>query len=395
MSNFNLSQIRKTLASRKIDGWLFYDFQGSDPIGRKILNLAPQQLQASRWYYYIPAQGVPVKLLHSFDRDALEHLPGKKEVYLSWQEMEDKLRRLFKVGENIAIQYSAKNAVPYLARIDAGTYELLKSFKIILISSGELIQLFNTRWTSGQLNMHINAAKNLYDIVDKTFRMINRKIHQHKELNELIVQKYIIRELKSRGLVFQQAPQVACEKNGGNPHYYPSPQNFAPIYPGSLIQIKLGAKERSENAVYAIISWVGYMGDSVPAKYTEIFKVICMARNKAIEFLDNSLKSKKRISGWQVDETVRDVFKANGYENYFLHRSGHSIGTEIFSSGANIDNYETRDEREIMHNTCFTLEPGLYFSEYGMRSGINVYVNEKGAHIYTQPLQDEIIAIIK
>jgi len=395
MSIFNLSQIRKKLTEHKIDGWLFYDFQGSDPIGREILNLTKEFTQSCRWYYYIPAQGVPVKIVHPVDRDVLDHLPGKKEVYLSWQELEDKLAKLFHDGEHVAIQYSTKNALPFISRVDAGTFELLKSFKINPISSAELIQFFAARWSPGQVNMHINAAKNLNEIVFKAFRMIKRKLKQHEELNEHIVQKYIVNEFSDRSLVSDRAPLVACDKNSGNPNYLPDAEHFAQIYPGSLLQLKLWAKEKSENGVYAVTSWVGYVGEIVPDKYNSVFEMICKARDGAITYVDKALKSGEKIAGWQVDQVARNILKDSGFDNYFLHRSGHSIGKEIYSCGANIDNFETRDDREIIYNTCFLMEPGLYFSEYGMRSGVSVYVDAKGAHIYTQPLQCNIIPITK
>jgi len=395
MPGFDLTAIQRALTANKLDGWLFYDFQGSDPIGRIILNIPGDKIQTRRWWFYIPSRGVPVKLVHSIERDVLDHLPGKKEVYLSWREMEDKLGKIFKGGEKIAIQYSPRNAIPSISKMDAGTFELLKSYRIDPVSSANLVQQFEACWTPAQLNMHIHAAKQLPDIVQKTFKLIKRKIEQHEEVNEYIVQRHIMNEIKSRSMVSDYPAIVSTGKNSGNPHYYPAKNRFAPIYPGSILQLNLAAKVRGKQAVYAVIAWVGYVGDEIPEEYSRVFTVIRETRDQVIDFLEKSVKAGKKILGSQVDELARNIVRTAGYESYFLHRMGHSIGNELAGHGVNIDSLETRDEREILPGSCFTLEPGLYFADYGMRSEIDVYVGEDTIHIYTQPLQQEIVPILK
>jgi Xaa-Pro dipeptidase len=394
MPNFDLRTIQKAIKDTKLNGWLFYDFHGSDPIGKRILNLSLDINHTRRWYYYIPAQGVPVKLVHSIERDVLDHLPGKKIVYLGWQEMEDKLRTVFKIGDKIAVQYSPKNAIPYISRMDAGTFELLKSFKVKLLSSADLVQKFEACLTQFQLNTHINAAKLLNNIVQKTFQIIKQKIGAHEEINEFIIQQFMIDELKNRGLYYDQAPIVAANQNSGNPHYTPSQENNSPIYPGSLIQLDIWAKENNDNAIYADISWVGYVGNVVPDEQMKIFNIIKTARDRAVDFIDISIKSNKIIYGWQVDDIARNIINDAGYGSYFLHRTGHSIGRDLHANGVNIDNLETKDERKIIPGTCFSIEPGIYFSKYGMRTEIDVYVDENGAHVFTQPVQENIVAIL-
>jgi len=395
MQGFDLTAIQRVLAQSKIDGWLFYDFQRSDSIGQIILHIPNNKIQTRRWWFYIPARGVPVKLVHSIERDVLDHLPGRKEVYVSWQEMEEKLGKIFKGGERVAIQYSPRNAIPYISKVDAGTFELLKSYHLDLVTSAGLVQQFEACWTPAQLSTHINAAKHLSDIVTKTFKLIKRKIEHHEEVNEYIIQRYIMNEIRSRSLVSDYPAIVSTGKNSGNPHYHPAKNHFAPIYPGSILQLNLNAKERNDHAVYAVTAWVGYVGDEIPEEYSRVFTVIREARDQAIDFIEKAVKAGKKIHGWQVDELARTIVRNAGYEGYFLHRTGHSIGRELNANGVNIDNLETRDDREIVPGSCFSIEPGLYFSDYGMHSEIDIYVDEGNIHIYTQPLQQEIVPILK
>jgi Xaa-Pro dipeptidase len=394
MQVFDLNTIQKVLTDYKLDGWLFYDFHGSDPIGKTILKMSLAETQTRRWYYYIPAMGVPIKIVHSIERAVLDHLPGKKQVYLGYKEMENKLSKIFKKGNKIAVQYSPKNAIPYISRMDAGTFELLKSYNILLITSADLVQLFEARWSQSQLSTHINSAKHLYQIVKDTFTMIRDRIENHEEINEYIVQEFMVSQMSGYNLYFDHPPIVASGANSGNPHYSPTTIQNAPIFPKSILQLDIWAKEKSEHAVYADISWVGYISERVPAEYNKLFKVIREARDKAISFIDQSLKSGTKIGGWQVDDIARGVIRDAGYGSYYLHRTGHSIGREVHANGANIDNLETKDERLIIPHTCFSIEPGIYFSEYGMRTEVDVFVDDDGAHVYTQPIQTEIIPIL-
>lgn len=395
MAKFNLAEIQKALSATSRDGWLFYDYRGMDPIGKKILNLSDEVPNTRRWFYYIPASGVPVKIVNTIERMVLDHLPGKKQVYLGWREMESALNGLFSEGDRVAVQYSARGANPYVSRMDAGTFELLKGMRVKLESSADLLQLFEARWTEAQLNTHKNSAKQVYELVEKAFRLIRRNIKAHREVTEYSVQKFLVSEMNKRGMVYQLPPIVASGKNTGNPHYLPSEHIHQPVYPGSLVQLNVWAKENSANAVYAVIAWVGYVGNEVPPEMAEKFALICEARDQAIAFVDHAIKNDKAIHGWQVDDVARNYLSDAGYSSYFLHRTGHSIGREINDTGVNIDNLETRDERQIIPNICFSIEPALYFPDYGMRSEVNVYVDKKGAHVYTLPVQKEIVPILK
>ncbi len=272
---------------------------------------------------------------------------------------------------------------------------MLQQLKTVIVSSAELVQLFESRWSEAQLNTHINTAKHLSEIMQKSFRFIKRKINGHQEITELALQKNMILEMNKRGLIFDHAPMVAVGTNSGIPHYTPTEGKNSPILPGAIVLLNLLAKERSANAVYAVITWMGYVGEEVPDKFQSLFGLICRTRDETINFIKSSLQTKKPLLGFQVDDFARNVMKKAGYESYFLHRTGHSIGRQIHANGANMDNLETHDERPVINNTCFSIEPALYFSEFGLRSEVNVFVGQKGIEITTQPVQTEIVPIMK
>jgi Xaa-Pro dipeptidase len=395
MSKFNLIKIQKALVKNGSDGWIFYEYQNSDPIGRKILQLSTQFNALMRWFYYIPVEGIPVKIVHSLEHEILDHLPGKKEVYLYWQEMDLKLHKLFKGGEKIAAQYSPRNAQPQISKLDAGTFELLKSNKIKIVSSANLIQQFSARWTNAQLNMHKNAAKKLQHILFDSFKMIKQKIKNHEEINEFIVQQYIFAEMDANNLTCIEKPVVACGKNSGNPRYTPTESKNDALYPGSIMRLVLCAKEQQEKAVHAKIGWTAYLGERPPEEYVKNFGILTKARDKALVYITQSVKSNKKLQGWQVDDFVREIIAKDGYDSYFLHKTGNSLGEELDAYGAHPDNIETRDDREIINHIGFTIGPGLYFSDYGLCTEISVFINKNGAQVYTRPLQQNIVSILE
>jgi Xaa-Pro dipeptidase len=394
MQNFDLHSVQKVLREQNLDGWLFYDFRGSDPIGRSILRIPSETQHSRRWFYFIPESGVPVKLVHTIERDVLDHLPCKKEVYLAWQEMESKLSLLFRPKQKIALQYSPKNVLPYISRIDAGMLELLKTFKIKPVSAAGLVQYFEARLSSSQLNTHISAARTIQSIIARTFEWIKTEIAVHSEINEYLIQQYIISEMEKHNLVSEGLPLVAAGVNSANPHYMPGATRYAPVFPGSIVQLDIAARERNKHAVYADLSWVGFVGDEVPPEYTKVFKVIIEARDSALEFIDQGIRKKKNIAGWQVDQVARKVIADAGYGDYFIHRTGHSIGNQVHANAVNLDSLETRDDRLLIEGLCVTIEPGIYFSQYGMRSEINAYIGSEGVQVYSTPLQTEIVPIL-
>ena len=394
MKKFSLAAIQKVLSETKLDGWLFFDFMGSDPVGSSILQMDAKPDTSRRWMYFIPARGAPVKLVHALESSILDHLPGKKEVYIGWKEMQQNLKSMFKTNARIAVQYSPFNAIPMLSRIDAGTFELLKSFKLNLVTSGDLVQQFDATLSKTQLNTHLNTAAELQKISDTTVRYIERRIKNHQEVTELRVQSFVETQLKKFGLVSSMPQIVASGSHSGNPRYFPTVKSDAPVRNKNLLQLSLRARAKDEEAVYASLSRVVYIGREVPETYTKNFQLLIKARSKALRVIDQAMKENKILPGWRVDDAARQVLRGEGLESYYLHRTGHSLGSQFYGHGVNLDNFETRDERQIIPDLCFTMSPGIYFSDYGMRCEINFYVDKQGAHLSTPLVQDDIHQII-
>ena len=281
-----------------------------------------------------------------------------------------------------------------ISRIDAGMFELLKSFNLNLISSGDLVQQFDATLSKTQLNTHLNAVAELQKITEKTLRYIQRRIKNHQEVTELRIQSFFNTQLKKFGLVSEFPQIVAVGSNSGNPRYYPTEKNNAPVRDKSLLQLSLRARAKEEDAVYASLSWVVYIGQEIPGKYVTNFMILKNARTTAFQLIDKAMKAGKILYGWQVDEAARKVFHEKGLDSYYLHRSGHSLGSQFYGHGVNLDNLETRDERQIIADLCFTIVPGIYFSDYGMRSEINLYVDKNGAHLSTPVVQEAIHQIV-
>ncbi len=378
----------------KCDAWLFYDYQGSDPIGRRILHLRDDDIHSRRWFYLIPANGVPQKLVHSIEKDALDHLPGKKRVYLSWQELKEQLGAILEDVHVIAMQYSPKNRIPTLSKVDAGTTELVKSYKKRLYSSADLVQYFEARLDSKELNSHIFAARYLRTLMDQVFTYIKDLMLEKQHITESDVQRFIYEKLDQKDLVLGRLPIVATGINSADPHYAPIDRGSMPLKRDQIIQIEIWAKEKHDYAIYADCCWVGYLGETVPGNVGRIFEVISQARDKAVAYISGAMQKKRTIHGWQVDNTARKIIEEAGYGSYFIHRTGHSLGRELYGYGANLDNLESKDERKIIPQTCFSIEPGIYLKEYGMRTQANLYVHEKGATIYGDPIQTEVVPIL-
>ncbi len=393
MRKFNLNAIQKSLLELKIDGWLFYDFMGSDSIGRSILGISSKEKNNRGWYYYIPYQGAPSKLVHGIESKIFDHLPGKKEVYIDRREMIEKLHSLFKAGQKIALQYSPYNAIPTISKIDAGTFELLKSFKLNLISSGDLIQQFDACLSKIQLNTHINVSKELDEVLKKALQYIKHKVQKHQEITELSLQKFLKKQIKAHGLVTDMEPVVATGDNTANPHYSTGETNNSPIHVRRLVQLTFCAKEKKDDAVYSSISWVAYIGDEVPPEYQNNFKIVKNCRDKMMEFIDQSLKRKKKIRGWEVDDFTRKYVEKEGLIGNFLHRSGHSLGISCYAHAVNLDNLETKDDRQIIPGLCLSISPGVYFADYGMKTEINIHTDSKGVRLSTKSIQNEIYHI--
>jgi len=378
-----------------LDGWLFYDFRGSDPLAYRVLRLDPTLHVTRRWYYWVPAQGRPVKLMHRIEPHTLETLPGETRLYVSWEEQQAALRDVLRGAKRSFMQYSPMNAVPYISRVDAGTLELVRSFGVEVVSSADLVQRFEAVWDDRQLASHKDAAEKLRRIVDEAFGHVGDEITARRTLTEYGLQQYVLARMKAHGLITSTPPIASVNAHSADPHYGPAPQGSSEIAEGDLVLIDLWAKRPEPGSVYADITWTGYVGKTVPQRQRDIFAIVSRARDAALAFVRRRVEAGNFPCGWEVDDVCRAVIREAGYGDRFVHRTGHSIGEEVHGNGANIDNLETRDGRRLMPRTCFSIEPGIYLTgEFGIRSELDVYVSDREAIVHGQPVQTAIVRIL-
>ncbi len=392
----DINAIQKTLAQENIDAWLFYYFHENDPLALRILKLHDDgHFFSRRWFYLIPQEGEPRKLVHRIEDNSLDSLPGKKQVYIGWKNLEEQLPALLSGCKKVAMQYSPKNAVPYISRVDAGTLELVKSCGVDVCTAADLVSRFEATWTPSQLDSHVKACINLKNIVFESFKLIKETLARKEKLNEYQVQSYIWKRFEELGMTSNSRSIVAVNEHSGMPHYQPDEKHFSEIKDGDFVLIDLWAKfKEPADAVYADITWTGFVGDSVPQKYQDIFNVVRNGRDAALQLVRDRVASGETLYGWEVDEAARQSISKAGYGEYFVHRTGHSIGLEVHANGANMDNLETREERRVLPNTCFSIEPGVYLKEFGVRSEIDVYVGDKNVVVAAEPIQDKVIPIL-
>jgi Xaa-Pro aminopeptidase len=387
-----IDAIQRALQDDGLDGWLLYDFHGSNPIATQIAGLAGSGKMATRrWYYLIPATGQPRGLVHAIERHNLDALPGDKQPYAGRQQLEAGLRKLLEGVKRVAMEYSPGNNIPYLSRVDAGTIEAIRELGIEVGSSGDLVQRFEAIWTEAAYSTHVAASEKLYEIKDRTFELIRERMLSGGMLNEYEVQQRMVGWYQELGLKVEQ-PNVSAQENAGNPHYMPARDGSRAIRPNELVLIDLWGKLPTPGAVFADITWVGYTGSKVPDDFTKAFAAAADGRDAAVELVRTSAASGADLRGWQVDRACRDVIENAGYGDLFIHRTGHSLGEEVHGNGVHMDDYETRDDRRLIAGTGFTIEPGVYNDRFGVRTEINMFVGEREATV-TGPLQKEIVLI--
>jgi Xaa-Pro aminopeptidase len=390
--SFQLSEMQQDLRAMKLDGWLFYDFRGRDPIAHRILQL-PNHMRTRRWFYFVPAKGTPKKLVHKIETQSLAAVTGDTIYYSGQEELRGGLKKILGRAKSVAMQYSPKNAIPYVAMVDAGTIELVKSIGVKVVTSADLVQKYEACWTPEQLQSHLKAGKEIDRIVAEAFTLAAKSVRRKNPLTEFELQQWILREFEKAGLTTEEGPDVAVNAHASDPHYAPSAERPTPINEGDLLLLDVWAKTKGEGSVYYDISWVGYLGAKVPEKYAKVFAVLTAARDKAVELIQSSVAAGKPVQGWQVDKAARGVVEKAGYGKYFIHRTGHNIGTTVHGNGVNMDGLETHDSRHLIPGTCNSIEPGIYLSEFGMRSEVNVYVGEREARV-TGAVQKEILALL-
>jgi Xaa-Pro dipeptidase len=389
----DIKAIQAELKASKLDGWLFYDHHHRDPIAIRILGLGGSGMATRRWFYFIPSRGEPRKLVHKIEQGALDSLTGRKQTYAGWEELHKQLRKLLSGCRKIAMQYSPENNIPYIGLVDAGTIELVRKLKKTVVTSADLVQKFEAAWTPEQLESHLEAGAIVDRITRAAFERAAAFVREGKPLTEIELQTWILDQFRANGLTTAEPPIAAVQPNNGNPHYEPTSNASRPIRAGDLLLLDIWAKCDRPGSVYYDITWVGYLGARVPDAYAKIFRIVREARDRAIEFVREAVARGRTIHGWEVDRAAREVIRKAGYAKYFVHRTGHSIGQDVHGNGANMDSLETRDDRRIVARTCFSIEPGIYMPEFGIRSEVNVYVGEREARV-TGAIQQEILPLL-
>lgn len=387
-----ISGIQADLRAAKLDGWLFYDFRGRDPIAQRILQL-PAGMRTRRWYYFIPAKGTPRKLVHKIESGSLAALPGETLYYSEQEELWKNLSKIVGSAKNVAMQYSPKNAIPYVAMVDAGTVELVRSTGAKVVSSADLVQKYEACWTPEQLESHLAAGVTIDRIVRDAFHCAAKSVREKKTITEYDVKAWILKEFEAANIIREEGPDIAVGPNASDPHYGPTIETAVPIREGDLLLMDVWGKTKTLGSVYYDVTWMGYLGAKVPEKMAKIWGIVRDARDRAIDFIRTNIAAGKPLQGWQVDKVARSVIEKAGYGKYFFHRTGHSIGEAVHGNGVNMDGLETHDVRHLIPRTCNSIEPGIYLPEFGVRSEVNVYIGEKEARV-TGAIQKEILPLL-
>ena len=389
----DVTAVQGAIRSERLDGWLLYDFHGSNPIAAGLVGLTRgPHMTTRRWFYLIPATGEPRGLVHAIERHNLDGLPGEKAVYAGRRQLEAALTTLLNGVSRVAMEYSPDCEIPYLSRVDAGTVETVRGRGIEIVSSGDLVQQFEASWDQAQLTSHRAASAALYRIKDRAFETASASLAAGRRLNEYELQQQMVGWFAEEGLISDSPPVVAVGANAGNPHYLPTAEAAKPIVADEVLLLDLWGKLRHSGAVFADITWVGMTARTVPAEPAKAFRAVVEAREAAVSLVEESARSGGDLRGWQVDRAARTVLEQAGFAEYILHRTGHSLGESVHGNGVHMDDYETHDDRRVLPGAGFTIEPGLYFETFGVRTEINMFRGEHEAMV-TGPRQMEIISL--
>lgn len=391
----DVAAIQATLKTEGLDGWLFYDFHGSNPIAARIVGTAGSgKLATRRWFYLVPATGEPRGLVHAIERRTLDAVPGVKTAYAGRRQLDDELTRLLGGVKRVAMEYSPDCAIPYISRVDGGTIEAVRRRGVDVRSSGDLVQRFEACWNEEALASHREASAALYRVKDRAFESVARRVRERVATTEYDIQQQMSEWSRDEGLVSDSPPVVAAQENAGNPHYLPTESRHRRIGPNELVLLDLwGKQDRTPSAVYADITWVGFTGRDVPHEVGEVFDAVKTARDAAAALAQDAARDQRDLRGWQVDRAAREVLEKAGYGDRILHRTGHNLGREVHGNGVHMDDYESHDDRRLLPGTGFTIEPGLYFESFGVRSEINLFFGT-GEAVITGPAQTEIVKLV-
>ncbi|MBB64038.1 MAG: peptidase [Waddliaceae bacterium] len=390
-----LRDTQETLRKQGIDGWLLYDFHRNNSLAVEFLEIPADTMLTRRLLYWIPAQGEPVRVVHKVDSTVLNHLPGEKYAYSSWQEYEKKVEDLLKDAKKVAMEYSPRNRIPYVSKVDAGTIDMVRDCGVEVVTSAAFLQRHTSVLDEGQMRSHFEAAEVVSGAVEKAWVMIGQSLKKGQSINEYQVQQFIMDEFRSNGCVWEGDPIVAVNEHSADPHFAPTPNNSREIKEGDFILIDLWCKKNEERAVYADITRVGVAAASPTERQKEIFSIVKQARDEALDLVRQRFSNGASLMGWEVDQKTREVITASGYDEFFTHRTGHSIDRDLHGTGAHIDNLETQDQREVLEATCFSVEPGIYLpDEFGVRLELDVLIGADRTVSVTGGEQKEIRCLL-
>ncbi len=386
----NIPSIQRVLASENLDGWLLYDFHGSNPIATRMAGLENAHT-TRRWYYFIPATGTPTRLVHAIEHWVLDKLPGATRKYAGRESLEQGVIAMLKGAKTVAMEYSIECAIPYISRVDAGTVDFIRRIGVRVVSSGDLVGRFEAAWDARAIVLHRAASEKIHRIKDEAFAYVGAKLAAGDRVHEYEVQQRMMEWFEREGLVTDAPPIVAAQEHAGDPHYSPTEATSREIRSNELLLLDLWAKLEGEDAVYADITWTGFSGEP-PADVAKVFGVVAAGRNAALAKVQAAVAAGTPVHGWEVDRAARDLITAAGYGDQFMHRTGHSLGSEVHGNGVHMDDYETHDDRRLLTGTGFTIEPGVYTPRFGIRSEINVVVGDRTAEP-TGPCQQVLVRI--
>ncbi len=387
-----LEAIQVALRRANLDGWLFYDHHHRDPIAYRILGLGEGLHISRRWYYFVPAQGEPRKLVHRVESLRLDPLPGKTQVYSSWQELEQRLAELLQDAQTIAMQYSPRNAIMYVSLVDAGTIEVLRELGKTIVSSADLVSRFEAVLTPEQETSHYEAQRKIDAILDGGFREIGRRVRSGAGTTEFAMVEWLQHAMADEGLVWEHGPNVSVNANSADSHYEATADVHAPIRSGDFLLIDIWARPEREGSCFYDITWTGVVDREPKPKEQTVFETVRDARDAAIEIVKQAFAAGRPIAGWEADDAARNVIRKAGYAESFTHRTGHNIGNILHGNGAHLDNLETHDERLLLPHTCFSVEPGIYLKDFGIRSEVNMLTGDREAKV-TGKVQTELVRV--
>lgn len=388
----NLDAIQTALQDARLDGWLFYDHHHRDPLAYRILGLSDSLHITRRWFYFVPASGQPKKLVHRIEQGRLDTLPGEKSVYSTWQEMESHLETMLAGSTRLAMQYSPRNAIMYVSLVDAGTIEVLRAMGKQIVSSADLVSRFEAVLTAEQIDSHYQAQRILDGILAEGFRQIGERVRSGAPITEFSMVQWLREAMRREDLVWDNGPNVSVNRNSSDSHYEPTAERTAPIASGDFVLIDIWGRNNKPGAVFYDITWTGVVGREPTEREHLVFTTVAAARDAAIAAVEQAFAANRPIAGWQADDAARAVIRDAGFGEFFTHRTGHNIGTEIHGSGAHLDNFETHDERLLLPNTCFSVEPGIYLPEFGVRSEVDMITRPGEARV-TGRIQRELVRI--